>query len=111
METQTRCKLCTLPVAPEMNDGSDLHPSCDPACPEIDAHIENPNDRWVIAKTAVEDVYPCRCTRMPCKWERCPCWGRIPNRDLPRGCCGLREDNPRRDEGYHRPIYGTPIGT
>jgi hypothetical protein len=56
---------------------------------------------WLLAGTALEQRYPCRCRERTWKWCRyngdpvsgwswnpgCPCWGRLDRENLPAHCC------------------------
>lgn len=59
---------------------------------------------WIVAKTPIDEPYPCRCVfkrDLPCRctdparvqmviangWPLCPCWGMPVHEKLPPGCC------------------------
>ncbi len=48
--------------------------------------------KWIIAGTPVEDIYPCRCHERlyrTCSAAWCPCAGRNPD-GMPPECCSWR---------------------
>ena len=50
--------------------------------------------RWLVAGTALEAPYPCRCAFITsggtCHPVYCPCAGRVDLDHVPAGCCGHR---------------------
>lgn len=51
--------------------------------------------RWLIAGTALDQPYPCRCNERP-EWAKdcspawCPCAGRTDREHVPASCCSWR---------------------
>lgn len=92
-----------------------------------------PCPKWIVGGTLTCELYPCLCDRTKaeayelhgiddpsCWWRdrkrggrlasRCPCWGRVRDDRLPRGCCSWHEANPAHVE-IQPDFMGTPVAS
>jgi len=100
------CTYCWSSMDDTVTDAT-THPSCELFAGGWKPPLAPPSSSlWVVAKAPTNQPYPCRCNPRRkganCNWERCPCWGRLPEPHLPRACCTWHPNNPWRVASQRR---------